>query len=179
MVLQGKDTEWSDDQPPREWIRDYAAHQIFANLYYDFPNESPWTPYVGGGLGVAITTLHYANQFIRKPDAEYLRIDFEPDWPAAAKRAAGGTLSSLDTTVRQEAFGFQVLAGADYALTEHTSVGVTGRWAQFGHITDEATWDLIRSHAPVQADGVTPFDTTQRFEGISYLAVTVGLKYYF
>ena len=179
VVLQGKDTEWSDDQPPLEWIRDYAAHQIFANLYYDFPNESPWTPYVGGGLGVAITTLHYANQFIRKPDAEYLRIAFEPDWPAAAKRAAAGTLSSLDTTVRQEAFGFQVLAGADYALTEHTSVGVTGRWAQFGHITDEATWDLIRSHAPVQADGVTPFDTTQRFEGISYLAVTVGLKYYF
>ena len=179
VVLQGKDTEWSDDQPPREWIRDYAAHQIFANVYYDFPNESPWTPYVGGGLGVAITTLNYANQFIRKPEAEYLRIDFEPDWPDAAKRAAAGTLSSLDTTVRQEAFGFQVLAGADYALTEHTSVGVTGRWAQFGHITDEATWDLIRSHAPVQADGVTPFDTTQRFEGISYLAVTVGLKYYF
>ena len=179
VALQGKDTEWSDDQPPREWIRDYAAHQIFANAYYDFPNESPWTPYVGGGLGVAITTLNYANQFIRKPDAEYLRIDFEPDWPDAAKRAAAGTLSSLDTTVRQEAFGFQVLAGADYALTEHTSVGVTGRWAQFGHITDEATWDLIRSHAPVQADGVTPFDTTQRFEGISYLAVTVGLKYHF
>ena len=180
VVLQGKDTEWSYDQPPREWIRDYAAHQIFTNVYYDFPNESsPWTPYVGGGLGVAITTLHYANQFIRKPAAEYLHIDFEPDWPDAAKRAAAGTLSSLDTRVRQKAFGFQVLAGADYALTEHTSVGVTGRWAQFGHITDEATWGLIRSHAPVRADGVTPFDTTQRFEGISYLAVTVGLKYYF
>ena len=72
-----------------------------------------------------------------------------------------------------------MLAGADYVLTEHTSVGVTGRWAQFGHITDEATWDLVRSHAPVQADGVTPFDTTQRFEGINYLAVMVGLKYHF
>ena len=67
VALQGKDTEWSDDQPPREWIRGYAAHQMFANLYYDFPNESPWTPYVGGGLGVAITTLNYATQFIRKP----------------------------------------------------------------------------------------------------------------
>ena len=179
VVLQGKDTEWSDDQPPREWIRGYAAHQIFANAYYDFPNESPWTPYVGGGLGVAITTLNYAIQFIRKPDAEYLRIDFEPDWPDAAKRAAAGTLSSLDTMVRQAAFGFQLLAGADYALTEHTSVGVTGRWAHSVSLHDEATWDLIRSHTPVQADGVTPFDTTQRFKGISYLAVTVGLKYYF
>ena len=104
VALQGKDTEWSDDQPPREWIRGYAAHQIFANLYYDFPNESPWTPYVGGGLGVVSTTLNYANQFIRKPDAEYLRIDFEPDWPDAAKRAAAGTLSSLDTTIHQKAF---------------------------------------------------------------------------
>ena len=222
VALQGKDTEWSDDQPPRERIRGYAAHQIFANLYYDFPNESPWTPYVGGGLGVASTTLNYANQFIRKPDAEYLRIDFEPDWPDAAKRAAAGTLSSLDTTIHQKAFGFQLLAGADlridfepdwpdaakraaagtlssldttihqkafgfqllagadYALTEHTSVGVTGRWAHFSvSLHDEATWDLIRSHTPVQADGVTPFDTTQRFEGISYLAVTVGLKYHF
>ena len=179
VALQGKDTEWSDDQPPREWIRGYAAHQIFANLYYDFPNESPWTPYVGGGLGVASTTLNYANQFIRKPDAEYLRIDFEPDWPDAAKRAAAGTLSSLDTTIHQKAFGFQLLAGADYALTEHTSVGVTGRWAHSVSLHDEATWDLIRSHTPVQADGVTPFDTTQRFEGISYLAVTVGLKYHF
>ena len=147
--------------------------------YYDFPNESPWTPYGGGGLGVAITTLNYANQFIRKPDAEYLRIDFEPDWPDAAKRAAAGTLSSLDTTIHQKAFGFQLLAGADYALTEHTSVGVTGRWAHSVSLHDEATWDLIRSHTPVQADGVTPFDTTQRFEGISYLAVTVGLKYHF
>ena len=44
--------------------------RVLFDLYYDFPNESPWTPYVGGGLGVAITTLHYANQFIRKPDAE-------------------------------------------------------------------------------------------------------------
>ena len=39
--------------------------------------------------------------------------------------------------------------------------------------------EVHRSHAPVQADGVTPFDTTQRFEGISYLAVMVGLKYHF
>ena len=100
VVLQGKDTEWSDDQPPREWIRDYAAHQIFANLYYDFPNESPWTPYVGGGLGVAITTLHYANQFIRKPDAEYLRIDFEPDWPRQARRSGYPQLPRYDGASR-------------------------------------------------------------------------------
>ena len=73
----------------------------------------------------------------------------------------------------------QTLAGADYTLTEHTSAGMTGRCARSSNITDEATWDLIFSQAPVQADGVTPFDTTQRFQGLSYLAVTINLKYYF
>ena len=76
-------------------------------------------------------------------DAEYLRIDFEPDWLDAAKRAAAGTLSSLDTAIHQKAFGVQVLAGADYALTEHTSVGVTGRWAHSVSLNDGATWDLV------------------------------------
>ena len=32
----------------------YNLHTIFANLYYDFHNDTDFTPYVGGGLGLAI-----------------------------------------------------------------------------------------------------------------------------
>ena len=32
----------------------YNFHTIFANLYYDFHNDSDFTPYVGGGLGLGI-----------------------------------------------------------------------------------------------------------------------------
>ena len=39
-ALQGKSSEWSSDQPPHEWIGDYAAQQFFANAYYDFRNAS-------------------------------------------------------------------------------------------------------------------------------------------
>ena len=53
------------------------------------------------------------------------------------------------------------------------------RWARFEGFEDEATWDLVRSHAPVQADGVTPFDADLEFTGIGYQAVTVNLKYRF
>ena len=115
VVLSGKDTEWSNEQPPSESIRDYNAHQIFFNAYYDFLNDSPWTPY----------------------------------------------------------------AGADYALTEKTSIGATLRRARFEGFEDEATWNLVRSHAPVIADGVTPFDSRLKFEDIGYQAVTVNLKYRF
>ncbi len=178
-ALQGKSSEWSAGQLPHEWIGDYAAQQFFANAYYDFRNASAWTPYVGAGIGMAATELSYYAQFIRKSEAEYLLVEFDPDWPVAAKRAAAGTASIIDTKAATTVFGYQVLAGVDYALSLRTSIGVTARWARFEDVTHDTTWSLIRGHAAVQADGVTPFDSNLEFGGIGYQAVTVGLKYHF
>ncbi|MCR5815057.1 MAG: outer membrane beta-barrel protein [Desulfovibrio sp.] len=38
---------------------EYNMHTIMANAYYDFHNDSPFTPYVGGGLGLAIINSKY------------------------------------------------------------------------------------------------------------------------
>lgn len=178
-ALSGKSTEWSADEPPYEWIGDYAAHQFFANAYYDFRNGSNWTPYVGAGVGWAVTGLSYYAQFVRKPEAEYLEVEFQPEWPDAAKRAAAGTASILDTRAETTVFGYQLLAGVDYALSRQTSIGLTVRQARFGDVQHDTTWDLMRSHAPVQADGVTPFDAAIEFGGIGYQALTVSLKHRF
>ena len=178
-ALAGKNTEWSGAAPLEEWVGDYHAHQVFANAYYDFQSGSSWTPYVGAGVGWAATELSYYTQLTRKPDAEYLQIEFDPDWPEAAKRAAAGTASILDAEAARTVFGFQVLAGFDYALTERTSLGAKARWARFDDVVDEVTWTQIRSHAPVQADGVTPFDGTLAFGGIGYQAVSITLKHRF
>ena len=174
-----KISEWSTDEPPHQWIGDFTAHQVFANAYYDFLNDSSWTPYAGVGIGWAATNLSYYEQYIRKPEAEYLQIEFDPDWPEAARRAAAGTVSIIDTTAGKNVFGFQALAGIDYALSERTSLGVAYRWARFDDIDHDTTWNVVRSHAPVQADGVTPFAADLEFAGISYQAVTVNLKYRF
>ena len=40
----------------------------------------------------------------------------------------------------------------------------------------EATFNLIRSHIPVQADGVDPFTSTFEFDGLAYYTMTVNLK---
>ena len=40
-------------------------------------------------------------------------------------------------------------------------------------------WFDYDRDAPVQADGVTPFDAHLEFGGIGYQAVTVSLKYHF
>ncbi|MCY3786423.1 MAG: outer membrane beta-barrel protein [bacterium] len=175
--VAGKNTEWANDV--EEWIGDHHAHQVFANAYYDFLNDSRWTPYVGAGVGWAVTELSYYTQFTSKPAAEYLQIEFDPDWPEAAKRAAAGTTSILDDKVGKTVFGFQVLAGFDYALTERTSLGAKVRWTRFDDIDGDVMWTQVRSHAPVHADGVTPFGATLAFGGIGYQAVTLALKHRF
>ena len=63
-----------------------------------------------------------------------------------------------------------------YLSERPARVGVALRWARFDDVEDGATWNLIRSHAPVQADGVTPFDASLEFAGLGYQAVTVNMK---
>ncbi len=172
-------SEWSTEQPPLEWIGEYTVHQAFANVYFDLLNGSRWTPFAGAGVGWAAAELSYYLRFIRKPEAEYLQIEFDPDWPDIAKRAAAGTVSILDTYASETVFGYQVLAGVDYALSGRTSVGVALRWTRFDDIEHEAVHNVLRSHAGVLADGVTPFDNELGFSGIGYQGLTVNLKYHF
>ncbi len=178
-ALRGKTSEWNTDEPPYEWIGDHTVRQAFANVYYDFRNGSRWTPYAGAGVGWAAVDMNYYLQFVRRPEAEYLQIEFDPDWPDVAKRAAAGTVSILDTYVRQIVLGYQALAGVDYALSEHTSLGVALRWARFDDVEHEALYDTVRSHAPVLADGVTPWNNELTFSGGGYQGLTVNLKYHF
>ena len=170
-VLGGKGPEWSTLDPPSERISDFSAHQFFVNAYYDFLNNSRWTPYVGAGVGWARTSLDYEARFLRKTIAQ--------GYPAGKPPAAAGTLSLLNTEFTDTLFGFQFLGGLDYALTEKVSIGMKARWASFQDLEGDTVWNLIRSHRPVRADGVTPFDSKLTFSDIQYWALSVGLKYSF
>ena len=170
-ALQGKSSEWSTLDPPSERISDFSAHQFFVNAYYDFLNNSRWTPYVGAGVGWARTSLDYEARFLRKTIAQ--------GYPAGKPPAAAGTLSLLNTEFTDTLFGFQFLGGLDYALTEKVSIGMKARWASFQDLEGDTVWDLIRSHRPVRADGKTPFDSKMTFSDIQYWALSVGLKYAF
>ena len=140
--------------------------------YYDVLNDSRWTPFAGAGIGWAATELNYDLQFIRKPEAEYLQIEFDPDWPNVAKRAAAGTASILDTYAGTTRFGYQALVGVDYELSERTALGAALRWTRFDDIDHEAVYHVVRSHAGVLADGVTPFNNELEFSGIGSQALS-------
>ena len=54
-----------------------SSHNVFANLYLDFPSASRVTPYVGAGIGAGLVEMDYGDLWTRNPD------------PAAIVTAAG------------------------------------------------------------------------------------------
>ena len=190
-VTRGKAREWS--LPPTAGVSDFRARQFSVNAYYDFVNDSPWTPYAGAGLGWARTSLRYRNLIVRKTvDDGYLDVfldTLDADAfahftavgldPRRVAEAAAGTVSFTNSPAARTVFGFQLLGGADYALAEQVSLGLKARWARFAALDHDTIWERVRSHAPVLADGVTPYDLDVRLEGMGYWGVTVGLKYHF
>ena len=186
--LASKDREWSENALPYEWISEFRIRQYFVNMLYGFESGSKWTPYVGLGAGWARVRMQYQRQLLRKTvDEGYLNV--APDVPQAQRgygwdegswlewrENAAGTTSSMDTKLADTLFGFQLLAGLDYELTDLASIGIKARWAQFDDFSDRAAYDQIRSHKPVHADGVTPFVDRIEMDNIEYLAVTIGFK---
>ena len=186
--LVSKDREWNESEPPYEWISDFRIRQYFANVFYDFALESRWTPYAGIGAGWARVRMQYKRRFLRKTVEEgYLEV--APEIPEAQREYgwdvdtwlewrenAAGTLTAMDTELSDTLFGFQLLVGVDYALTDRASVGIKARWAQFDDFEDHTVYDQVRSHEPVDVDGVTPFGDRVKMDNIEYWAITVGFK---
>lgn len=70
-----------------------------ANLYFDFPTPTPWTPYAGGGIGVARVQMDDAS-------------------------VSGTTIANDHDT----AFAFQAIAGIEYALGSALKLGLEYRF---------------------------------------------------
>lgn len=181
-AITGKETEWSPGRPPWGDISEFRGRQFFANLTWSLPTGSRLTPYLGVGGGLSQVAYRYYLGFARKSIAEgYLEVfggsrtdpGASPDW----QRAAAGTVSELTTDVSETGLGFQLLAGVDYALSDQVSIGLKGRWMQAPDVRVDAQWATVRSHAPVHADGVTPFVSTMDFTRLGYWAIGVSMKY--
>ncbi|HUY68754.1 MAG TPA: OmpA family protein [Alphaproteobacteria bacterium] len=73
---------------------------LMGNLYYDFQTGTRWTPYVGGGLGLAA------------PDADHIGV-----------LSNGGDLNDSDFQ-----FAYQAIAGVAYELTDHLALSADYRY---------------------------------------------------
>ena len=180
-ALQGKASEWSADSPPYYRISNFKARQLFVNVYYSFGGSSAWTPFVGLGAGFARIETGYLASYLRSTvaDGYIAAVGGDPAQPKDWQLAAAGSLSLLDTKVSDNAFGYQLAAGLERRLTDSTSAFLKLRWADFGDMSGSDIWTTIRSHAPVQSDGVTPFTSVQTLDDLGGLTATVGIRYGF
>ena len=180
-ALQGKTSEWNPHDPPYHRVSDFSSNQLFVNVLYNFAIGSAWSPYVGVGAGLARVQSHYRGSFLRRTLADgYVEaVGGDPAHPEDWQVAAAGSSSVIDTQVSDKVFGYQIIAGVERGLTEGTSLFLAVRWSRIDDVSGEDVWDTIRSHRPVQADGVTPFTSIQDLRDIGGYSATVGLKYEF
>lgn len=173
-----KSNEWSQYSPPNNSYDDQSTSIFAVNVLRRFDTAftsvgDSW--YLGAGIGIAFLDFNYGNEFLRKTVGEgYLDLLFPVQWPDAAKSNAAGSLSSFSTSVQERVLTYSLIAGFDMFTTTDLTFGVRVSWRVFDDVEqDNALWRTIRSHAPVFADGRTPFESDLLFKSWSYL--TIGL----
>jgi len=86
---------------------DFASNILLINGLRRFISASPWTPYVGAGIG-----------WVQEID-----IDLKP--------AAGGVERSYSASTKA---AFQLIAGVEYALTQNWRLTADARWLRVGSV---------------------------------------------
>ena len=158
-------------------VDDVLSHNFFGNLYYDYHSDSKFTPYVGFGVGFAQVSLDYYGIFRRNHDPS--RITTFPQNAKLNQKLAGTTTigrAKLSDTL----FGYQVLAGVDYQVSEPVTIGLKFRWADFGEFeSDPREWDQLRSHtSAISLDG-PPIRYKMMTDDIQFWGVSLNMKYQF
>ena len=162
-------------------IGSLSSHNLFGNLFYDFVNTSRFTPYIGIGGGVGFTEMEYGGLWARNPDPDRIRTGVGLPNAVEIRRNLAGTVSVAQTRLRDTLYGFQILFGVDYAITEATSLGLKGRWVRFSTFRDDRVdWGLLRSHPPnLRKDGSEPVWSRFKTDDVEFFGVSVNLKYHF
>lgn len=96
----------------------YNASTLMANFYYDFHNESAFTPYVGAGLGLA-----------------FIGVDNKMD-------IAGNRILRDDENFTN--FAFNLGAGVAYNFTDNLAVDLGYRYLNMGYIESTGTRNNIK-----------------------------------
>ena len=164
-----------------------TSHNLFANVYVDFASDSKFTPYVGVGVGFGFTEAEYGSLWARNSDASLITPGEGLPNAAEIRANLASTSSHADTELDDTLFGYQILVGVDYALTDTLMLGVKGRWVDYDSFDDGGVvWDPLRGHppylrTPAQAAGGDREHVSGRIklDDIEMFAVSVNLKYQF
>ena len=166
-------------------VDDVLSHNFFANLYYDYRSDSKFTPYAGVGVGFARVSLDFFNRWGRNPDPDAISTFDNTTGTDEQKdmlhRRLAGTTTIGRAKLSDTLFGYQVLAGVDYQVSEPVSIGLKFRWADFGEFEDGREWDQLRTHDSAIGPGAG--SPRIRYgvvtDDIQFWGVSLNMKYQF
>lgn len=115
--------------------RKVQASTLFANIYYDFRNDSKFTPYVGGGVGSAFIQSRDYSSF------SYTGAPFQ---------------INSDSAKNYTNFAWNAAAGVAYSFDQHWSLDLGYRYVDFGRLQGS---DMNLFVSP------TPFRISSDFSG--------------
>jgi opacity protein-like surface antigen len=163
-----------------ERIGDLSSHNLFANVYYDFANDSRFTPYIGFGLGLGFTELEYNGVFARDINPANITTGEGLSNADEIRANLAGTTTTGSENLSDTLFGYQVLLGMDYAITESVLLGVKVRWVEFDSFRDEDEWDQLRSHpSNLRLDGSEAVVYDIEADDIEMFGASLNFKYLF
>ena len=103
-------------------------------------------------------------------DAETARI---------LNKEIAGTTTTGRAKFSDTLFGYQVIAGVDYQVSEPVTIGLKFRWADFGEFEGGEEWDQLRSH---ESENLRPEDPVRykvMTDDIQFWGVSLNMKYQF
>ncbi len=166
-------------------VDDVLSHNFFANLYYDYRSDSKFTPYVGFGVGFSRVSLDYFARWRRNADPRYISTFDEVAGLTQTEKdnlneRVAGTTTIATAKLSDTLFGYQVLAGVDYQVSDPVSIGLKFRWADFGEFeSDPRDWDQLRSHDSAISSGGGRVQYKVMTEDIQFWGVSLNMKYQF
>lgn len=136
------DSKDAELQVGEQGISGLSSHSSMVNVYWDFINESKYTPYIGFGAGASRMRLDYDATFARHAGPGNIN---------SAPREAAATTTYGRNALRDTVFTWQLLAGVDYEIDANWAIGVKARYIEYEDVEDGHTWNRLRSHDSVVA----------------------------
>lgn len=153
-----------------------ATDNLFANVYFEWPNNSRLTPYVGAGVGIGRASMDYAALWRRSSDPATVESARGLPNEAEVRRNLAGTVSAAGKRLRDELRGWQLLAGVRYRLGDSMSLALHGRWTRLSTFTDGGSYAQLRSHVSnLRRDGSEP--VTYRVSTNDNNFAAIGLRF--
>lgn len=163
-----------------ETIDSVTSHNLFANLYVDFDSPGRLTPYIGLGIGLGFTEMDYGSVWARNIDPAAITTGGDQPNAAVIKANLAGSTTTEHEELDDTVFGYQLIAGVDYMLTDHLVVGAKARWVEYDSFKDGDEWNTLRSHTSnVRKDGSEPVVYDIKVDDMEMFAVSLTLKYEF